>query len=83
MARSLGRYSMRGFGNPPLVKDYVILKSYTAPSGKVYYKGSFSYGGMTYSISTDGVSMPSTRNDNKDIMFANIAVFKDTMKNGR
>ena len=38
MARSLGRYSMRGYGNPPLVKDYVILKSYTSPSGKVYYK---------------------------------------------
>ena len=83
MARSLGRYSMRGNGNPPLVKDYVILKSYKSPSGKVYYKGSFSYGGLTYSISTDGVSMPSTRNDNVDIMFANIAVFRDNMKNGR
>lgn len=83
MARSLGRYATRGNGNPPLVKDYVILKSYTTPKGKVYYKGSFSYGGYSYSISTDGVSMPSTRNEDKDIMFANIAVFRDTMKNGR
>ena len=82
MARQLGRYSSRGSGMPPITKDYIILKSYQY-NGKNYYKGSFSYGGLTYSISTDGVSMPSTRNDNKDIMFANIAVFKDTMKNGR
>ena len=25
MARSLGRYSMKGAGNPPLVKDYIVL----------------------------------------------------------
>ena len=82
MARQLGRYSSRGNGMPPITKDYIVLKSYQY-NGNTYYKGSFSYGGMTYSISTNGISMPSTRNDGKDVMFCNIAVFKDTMKNGR
>lgn len=82
MARQLGRYARKGFGNPPLTKDYVVLKSYEY-NGNTYYKGSFSYGGMTFSISTNGVSMPSTRNDNKEVMFCNVAVFKDNMKYGR
>ena len=41
MARQLGRYARRGFGNPPLTKDYVVLKSYEY-NGNTYYKGSFS-----------------------------------------
>ena len=81
MARQLGKYSSRGNGMPPVTKDYIVLKSYQY-NGKTYYKGSFSYGGMTYSISTNGISMPSTRNDEKDVMFCNVAVFRD-MKNGR
>ena len=82
MARQLGRYSSRGNGMPPITKDFIVLKSYQY-NGKTYYKGSFSYGGMTYSISTNGISMPSTRNDEKDVMFCNVAVFRDNMKNGR
>ena len=82
MARQLGRYSSRGNGMPPITKDYIVLKSYQY-NGNTYYKGSFSFGGMTYSISTNGISLPSTRNDGKEVMFCNVAVFKDTMKNGR
>ena len=81
MARQLGRYTSRGNGMPPITKDYIVLKSYQY-NGKTYDKGSFSYGGMTYSISTNGISMPSTRNDEKDVMFCNVAVFRDN-KNGR
>lgn len=82
MARQLGKYATRGMGNPPITKDYIILKSYDY-NGKTYYKGSFSYGGHTFSLSTNGVSMESTRNDNKEVMFCNVAVFKDTSKYGR
>lgn len=82
MARQLGKYSSRGNSMPPIIKDYIVLKSYEY-NGNTYYKGSFSYGGMNYSISTNGISVPSSKKDGKEVMFCNVAVFKDNMRNGR